>query len=112
MGLDQWARTTGEREFQWRSHWKLHEFFEKKWLESRLKSAKKSVMAQAGTGEDFNSQHYLIKESDIDELLKLLEKGKIGNDDNIKYMEQDLKFCKWAKKIIKEGKKIYYYAWF
>ena len=106
--LCQHARELGGKEVQWRSHWALHNFFNEKWLQFWPQLEKKSLMAQLGIGKDFQHQRYLIKESDIDELQELLEKGKIGNDDDIPYMERDLKFCKLAKKMIKEGKKIYY----
>jgi len=120
MGLDQYAyvrknnnetESVGSAKFVWRKHAKLQQFMEDLWYSKNK--------------EEFNCKDLELTE-DMVKYLKLLithnkmEESEGGffyghqfqDEQEDHYKEQDLEFCDWAIKTIRDGKTVCYSCWY
>lgn len=135
MGLDQYAFSAREKltakadadgcmsvaggfrssSFQWRKHAKLQEFFKKKVISGELKPLLES---------EFNCNPVELTQAVVEELEMLVKSRQLPrsgggffyghqfqDESDDEYLEQDLKFCSWAKQTIEEGDHVYYDCW-
>jgi len=134
MGLDQYAFSAPEEltveqdddgrmsikgvhgeEFQWRKHAKLQEFFEHKIMTGELSPL---------VDDEFNCNPVKLTMPIINELEGLVQSRQLPrsgggffyghqfqDESDDEYLEQDLKFCSWAKQTIEEGDHVYYDCW-
>ena len=114
MGLDQYAGIrTHTTKFEWRKHAKLQEFMENIWYK------------KFGNTEEINCKDVTLTEEIINELEQCIKTNtmpqspggffygeQFQNQSEEGYKEQDLKFCEWALKQIKDGKQVYYTCWY
>ncbi|MBC8523568.1 phosphoglycerate kinase [PVC group bacterium] len=121
MGLDQWAGVVIEDEnggiadvepiAQWRKHPNLHGWMEDLWRSRGLSTT--------GEWNEFNQVNLELKLQDINRLEWEIQETELpetegfffGDNADREYKESDLQFCKEARKLIKEGKRIVYNSW-
>lgn len=124
MGLDQYAFSTDDMDdvkegnvhfqFEWRKHAKLHEFMVKVFEQ------------KGGVHEDssFNCNPVELSLDDINRLEKLVAKKKLPHSDGgffwghqfqdesqDEYHDQDLEFCKWARRELFDNARVFYDCW-
>ena len=103
-------------EFYWRKHSKLQSYFEDKFYKGELKGIRDD--------RDFNCNPILLDLDTINHLEALLDAKKMPkseggffyghqfqDDQAEEYREQDLEFCRWARKEIAKGNHVYYDCW-
>ena len=112
MGLDQYAmsRYIEEPSFTWRKHPNLQGWMERLW-------------ASRGNEGTFNTVQLNLGKQEIEWLRRDIEAGDLAGEDGDTegyffgdnadeyYKEQDLAFCDWALKEIKDGKEVIYDSW-
>jgi len=124
MGLDQLAfsmtafEVENEEEpgnhdisHEWRKHPNLQGWMEELWRSKGL--------SKTGEWNEFNCCPLELTKEDIIRLKKDVESQDLpktegfffGSDADKEYKEQDLEFCDWALKEIKEGRKVFYDSW-
>lgn len=111
MGLDQYAYAKNEfgeviEIAYWRKHHDLHGFMDR-------------VYQENGGTEVFNCIKLSITEEILDSLERAVNEGDLphtegfffGSGNTNGYKEEDLKFIKMAREMIKDGDEIYYDSW-
>ena len=118
MGLDQWAGyyteakdEEGDSIMEYAAEWRKH---------PNLQGFMENLYNEKGGTETFNTPakvELVLKDIDaLEEAVKnasLPETGGFffGSDADEHYEEEDLQFCEYARKLLAEGKTIYYSSW-
>ncbi len=117
MGLDQFAykkdRDSGDVDFYWRKHAKLHTWMEQLYTEKTGASA-----------DNFNCVDLELTLADIERLEADVRNGQLPecsgglffghqwqDEQEDHYKKQDLEFCKWAKATINAQEGVIYSCW-